>query len=232
MLFLKLWYPADGDVSAMRPERLWRQLHDADQVPLVVRRLSKWGLRRNSNSYENLPYATEAGIPRIVIYNHGLVSFASENTSLMEHLASHGYTVVSIEHLHQLVEFKRLTGTKTQAQREADKRDLAKIQSATGKHRAELSRAFYEGATVTNRIVAARSADSIYALEKLPEILDRIPGIVTVARQIESYGTVGFSLGGAVSTELAKTDTRVSAAVNLDGGIYGHAQNQPISYPT
>ncbi|WP_394199124.1 alpha/beta hydrolase [Litoreibacter albidus] len=231
VLFLKIWYPSNGDESAKYPERLWRQLHDADQTPLAIRYLSKWGVRRKSNSYENLPYVAEAGRPRLVVYNHGLVSFASENTSLMEHLASHGNTVISIEHLHQLAEFKRLTGAKTQAQRDVDKRDLARIQSATGMERAELSRCFYKGASVTNRIVAARSTDCLYSLERLPEIIGHLSGIDTAELQIDNYATVGFSLGGAVSTELAKTDPRVNAAVNLDGGIYGQTQNQPIACP-
>jgi hypothetical protein len=31
----------------------------------------------------------------LAIYNHGLISFTAENTSLMEELASHGYTVLA-----------------------------------------------------------------------------------------------------------------------------------------
>jgi Platelet-activating factor acetylhydrolase, isoform II len=47
-----------------------------------------------------------------VIYNHALISFASENRSLAEGLASDGFIVLGVEHVEQLAEWQLLNRQK------------------------------------------------------------------------------------------------------------------------
>src|SRR5215469_5564693 len=98
-LFLKLWYPAESTPAAL-PELLWDQLRADDRVPLSARMLLAL-LRRRTTAHVRAPLAVIEPATLPVLYNHGLVSFASENTSMMEDLASRGHIVIAIQHEEQ-----------------------------------------------------------------------------------------------------------------------------------
>jgi predicted dienelactone hydrolase len=98
-LFLKLWYPAErgtGDDN----ERIWQELRNDAGTPLPLRLLLKLLTTRTATRSRGR-FVARAQTSRVILYNHGLVSFAAENTSLMQELASHGYTVVAIQHIEQ-----------------------------------------------------------------------------------------------------------------------------------
>jgi predicted dienelactone hydrolase len=100
-LFLKLWYPANASVeaTASERERLWDELRARSGVPLPLRWMLAILRRVRTYARPSALYAHDIHSPRLVIYNHGLISFASENTSLAEALASYGCVVLAIEHL-------------------------------------------------------------------------------------------------------------------------------------
>ena len=68
-------------------------------MPGVAKLLLRPAMKVLTSSYHDAPYAPPAGAPRILIYSHGLISFASENSMLMEHLASRGYVVIALQHV-------------------------------------------------------------------------------------------------------------------------------------
>jgi dienelactone hydrolase len=194
-LFLKVWYPADAPAGAI-PELLWAQLRGAGATPWPVRALLGL-LRRRSCSVPGAPQASAAGRGTPVLYNHGLVSFASENTSLAEELASHGHPVVAIEHVDQLAEYRGL-------QRAGTKDPI-------------------------DQLVRERAADTAFVLDRLDSILAAVPGSAAPAEARAHL--VGFSLGGAVSAELAAHDGRVASVVNLDGGTQGSGRTREVPTP-
>ena len=56
------------------------------------------------------------------------------------------------------------------------------------------------------------------------EKLDRTPGHPLESRlRMDRVGAYGHSFGGAVSVELAREDSRVRAALELDGVLHGAA---------
>jgi dienelactone hydrolase len=194
-LLLKVWYPAEV-VAGATPELLWAQLRAGGATPWPVRALLGL-LRRRSCSVPDAPYAAAAARRTPVLYNHGLVSFASENTSLAEELASHGHPVVAIEHTDQLAEYRDL-------QRAGTKDPVA-------------------------HLVRERAADTAFVLDRLAPILATVaghPGTVEARAHL-----VGFSLGGAVSAELAARDSRVASVINLDGGTQGSGRTREVSTP-
>jgi dienelactone hydrolase len=187
-------------------------------------------MRVLTNSHRGAPYDVQIGAPQILIYCHGLISFASENTTLMEHLASHGFVVMSLQHLDQLAELRALQTSQTKEVKKEQSRIEREIKSAQRDKRAELWKKYFRTASVTNRIVSGRSADIQHAASKIGTVLNKIPKIDAAPARI--VGAIGLSLGGAVATEFSKAPgSQIRCVVNLDGGNYGELQDEPIRIP-
>ena len=156
----------------------------------------------------------------------------SENTTLMEHLASHGYVVLSIYHLDQLAEYNALEAKVPEAEKEWNKAFEKRIESSIGyDEKAELSLEHLRTASVYNRMVATRAVDIDYVLNNVPTLLSMIPSLDKGVLSVDRIGVLGFSLGGAVATEFSKKDERCATVVNIDGGLYGTQMEKPISVP-
>jgi dienelactone hydrolase len=228
-LRIKCWYPAEPEANA-RPELVWADLRSRRSVPLPVRALLAC-MRQRSSTYPNAPLQRDVRGSRLVLYNHGLVSFAAENTSLAEALASHGFTVLAIEHEGQLLERNALGAEQSSEQKRADARLTAALGKAQGAERARLASEYYAASTATNRIVVERAADTVYVLDHVSAVLERIPGREPESIDTRSAHLVGFSVGGAVATETAKRDRRAASVVNLDGGMQGTQGPAAIEVP-
>lgn len=197
-------------------------------MPGVAKLLLRPAMKVRTNSYCNAPYATSVGAPRILIYSHGLVSFASENSMLMEHLASRGYMVIALQHVEQLAEFRELQETQRQGEKAEQARLQRKIKASPVSERPGLSNEYFRIASNTNRIVAGRCADVEYAVSAMERIMRGIPGVDGLSASAP-VGAIGLSLGGAVATEYAKrSGEKPSCVVNMDGGIYGAEREKPI----
>jgi dienelactone hydrolase len=68
-------------------------------------------------------------------------------------------------------------------------------------------------------MVRRRAADSLFVADRLAQVMKAIPQFA--AEVPNTYSAIGFSLGGAVSTQLCVEDRRCRAVANLDGGIPG-----------
>ncbi|HEY8519706.1 MAG TPA: hypothetical protein VIN61_06475 [Gammaproteobacteria bacterium] len=231
-LFVKLWYPADRVAAdASRRERLWEQVRSDPGTPGLVKLVLRRAMGVTTNTHEAAPYAAQAGPPRVVIYSHGLISFASENTTLMEHLASRGYVVISLQHEDQLAELRALQRAQPKSERSEHASLQRKILSAPKEERAALWKEYFRVASNTNQIVAARSGDVEYAVAGLESLLAAIPGIGAVSAP-GGVAAIGLSVGGAVATQYAKRNRhRATGVVNIDGGIYGTQPDEPVAVP-
>jgi hypothetical protein len=229
-IFIKLWYPADRSASEHQQERLWEQLREEPNVPAIMKLLLRPAMRVLTNSHIGAPYNVQVGAPQILIYCHGLISFASENTMLMEHLASHGFVVISLQHLDQLAELRALQAAQTKEVKEEQARIEREIKSRQREERPELWGKYFRIASTTNRIVSGRSADIRHAASEIGTVLTKVPKIYDSAARI--VGAIGLSLGGAVVTEFSKSPgSRLRCVVNLDGGNYGELQDEPVRTP-
>jgi dienelactone hydrolase len=228
-LITRLWYPTDAtDGSA--GELLWNDLRTDRRTPLPVRwLLSCIRTRRAARALAQIDL--RAWTSSVVIYNHGLISFASENTTLMEQLAGQGHVVIAVQHLEQLAEFQALSRAQAQSVKLESKRMERGLVQATPAERARLAVKYYESATNTNRIVVERAVDTVFVLDRLREVLAHVPGFISGQAAVSSVHLVGFSVGGAVSTETAKRDSRARSVVNLDGGWHGSLSHEQIRVP-
>jgi dienelactone hydrolase len=226
-LWLKCWYPAEP--GGGRPELLWAQLRAEPSVPLPWRALLGC-VRWSTSTYARAPFSSAAARSRVVVYNHGLISMASENTSLVEELASHGFTVISIQHVEQLLELRALAGGESQEKKRSDAKLAAALRHASPTDRAKLAPAVYRASTNTNRIVVERARDTAFVLDNVDSVLEQIPG-ASNRIDADSVQLVGFSVGGAVATEAARADGRAASVVNIDGGMQGTLGSEALRVP-
>jgi dienelactone hydrolase len=232
-LFVKIWYPSDHKSSPndRTSESLWQDLYRSD-LPRSARWSCAYLQSVPTNTVSGASFATGVENPQLLIYNHGGISVPSENTTLMEYLASHGYVVLSIYHLDQLAEYNALNAEVPEAVKERNKALEKRIKSSIGyDKKAELSLEHLRSSSVMNRMVATRVVDIDHVLNNAPALLSRIPSLDKGALSVDRIGLLGFSLGGAVATEFSKNDERCATVVNIDGGLYGTQMEEPISVP-
>ena len=101
-LYVEVWYPADRSALRNVPVRtLFQELYEGD----YTRQSLLFGYLRQipTHSHVQAPIATPEGGPfPVLLFNHALeLGFTSQNQLLMEHLASHGYVILSIAHPYQ-----------------------------------------------------------------------------------------------------------------------------------
>ena len=100
-LFVEAWYPGKIQAGEKLPKAktLWSEMYSGqrDRVSFFMNYLR--GI--TTNAFPDVsPDKTNGPFP-VILFNHGLQMFSSQNTLLMEHLASHGFVVVSIAHPYE-----------------------------------------------------------------------------------------------------------------------------------
>lgn len=236
-LEIEIWYPASGttDVSTHPCKTLWQQLYDNNSEHIwPVRFLSRFLRGISTHSYiDAMPNSEGAPYP-VVLYQHGLVSFTSENTLLMEHLASNGYLVVACSYTKHYQEFIEVMKNLPAEVRKNDAVLNARMKQAKSRSEfSDLMLEFVKASPGTNTLVKRRVQDTQFVLDNLHTILIDNEHIQQFAQLIDlnKLGIMGLSLGGAVATEFSKSNDRCLATINFDGAHFGERQDQGLNKP-
>jgi predicted dienelactone hydrolase len=101
-LYVEVWYPAEKSTAGDFPVRtLFQELYEGD----YTRQSLLFGYLEHvpTHSHVHAPVAPPDDEPfPVLLFNHALeLGFTSQNQLLMEHLASHGYVILSIAHPYQ-----------------------------------------------------------------------------------------------------------------------------------
>lgn len=213
---ITVWYPAPTS---------------AEQQPaLYVRRPAEFGPNSPLAALASVRTHAILGAPLsdakskfpVIVYSHGAGWPRFSGTFVTEELASHGYIVFGVDHpgLDQTVLFSdgtTFTADTLRPARPGPNQDP--LQSAR------------DNAEFLNTVdFPVWVADSRFVLDQI-EALDRAPGPFHGRIDLDRIGMLGWSFGGAVALELLRTDTRVKAAVNHDGRLFGGAMAEPIAKP-
>lgn len=228
-LFLKLWYPAMANATA-RPELAWHSLRRSARTPAPVRALLS-PMRWRTTSLSCATMVPDMPTTSVVIYNHGMVSFAEENVSLMEALASDGHIVIAIEHHAQMAELRALTSRQPATERRHSEALARELTRAAPAQRAALAREYYAASPNTGHIARERAVDARWVMDQIEGLVRIIPGPPQGTGEDLRVMLAGFSLGGAVSSQVALRDARVSAVVNIDGGTQGAGHLTTLATP-
>jgi predicted dienelactone hydrolase len=236
-LLVRIWYPA-GDVSGHEAAPYFT---DAETKSTAMSLGSLVGFppfftyvrHVKTNAFVDAPLlAGASGLP-VVFYSHGYTSFMNQNTVLMEHLASHGYVVVSIQHTYDSSATAFPDGTVApmdpalmqMAAEEARPSQADAIAGATLDARLEGALVYQEYAVrVRDRIVAQSTpawvGDRLFVHDTLQHKPPAAVADIARASNLERVGEMGMSFGGAVAGEICMIDPRCAVGINLDGGNF------------
>jgi len=208
-LMVQLWYPAQS--SNNRFARYRRSLE--------TNILSSYQSVLPTNSRLDAPMAAVGAPFPVILFNHAWRGRRTNDTFLIEELASHGYVVASIDHTYNasLVELpggRIVRGTASN--------DIDDPESSTPQH----VRAIWD------KELHKWVADQRFVLDRL-DAINRASGTPWFGRlNTNTTGAIGHSFGGAAATSMCAEDPRVRAAVNMDGWFFGaireRGPNQPL----
>jgi len=232
-ILVRVTYPAANDDAFARLPRDTIQGTAAIVVGLVWPNpvTVSWGAVV-THARRNAPLASTQQRYPVLVYSHGMAGNAEMNTVLAQHLASHGYIVMAINHSFLSSGFRLADGTMIGIERilkspvsDTEDQDRRKeeldalIEAAPAERRAGLIR---EKAAVNpqqSAVDAGRhelmSADQRFLLASL----DSLPSDSMVAGRVDlgRTGVFGMSSGGAATHITCTRDPRCRAGLNLDG---------------
>jgi predicted dienelactone hydrolase len=244
-VYVQIWYP--GAIAADRPtprvRTLWEELYRGRRDLFTVFSSYLRGIR--THSYEDIPLSSERARYPAVIFSHAMVSFAEQNTLLMEHLASHGYIVFAISHPYMSMRVVSSHGraiypdfdkiNEVSAQFRSVNADLMPMieRASTLEERIGLQLELYERASGNNALMAIWVDDLRFVLDSIATHSGSRPKLQPFANRVDPnrIGLLGMSFGGGAITELCKSDKRCQAALNMDGPTFGQRQRQPLEMP-
>jgi pimeloyl-ACP methyl ester carboxylesterase len=217
-LMVYFWYPAAVDPAALDhpgasapyfPE--FKML--ADNLPLG----KGLGLRvvtsaLGSHAHFGAPMINDQTPHPILLFSPGGGNPVRFYSFLLEELASHGYVVVGVEPtydgLGQIFPNGRVTHNLVERQRPGAGG------MSEGQQPQEDYRAFYR------RRVEQRAADLRFTLDQLAKLNDGVLADTFRGRlDLKEIGVLGHSIGGIAAVEVARTDPRIRAVINLDGAF-------------
>lgn len=201
-LMVQLWYPSEAEtredaVPYIRDVTAITQgLEQALSFPAWT--LSHLGLVE-THAYSNARLSSMEQKYPILIFSHGMTGFRNQNTFQIEELASHGYIVVGIDHAYDAA-----------ATVYPDGREVL-----INKHQPSGFAALDEHMTLWTQDVS-------FVLNRLEQLnrqdeQERFTGRL----DLERIGMFGHSYGGATAAQMLLKDSRIKAAINMDGTLYG-----------
>jgi predicted dienelactone hydrolase len=231
---VRAWYPAQSVSGEPRwyttPLELEHQIRGFSRLMPVAEEVIKAREDLPTHAYEEaVPIGT--GPAPTVIFSHGGFAQPQSNTALMEHLASHGYLVLSISHpylssatLHPNgdiipVDQDLIDGMMAAA---ADPEYLAAYSADDPAARLE-AQLRNNSSFVLSPHFLVWEADFMHVIDHLTtgDLPDKALPLKPLV-DTDRLGTFGMSFG-ASATAAAHKDARVKATVNIDGGVFDSA---------
>ena len=205
-LMVKVYYPAQQDAKTDDRKSVSRYFHNSHGL---IRSFTAFYsmpdfvfdhlLLVRTNSKEGLQLSEQQQNYPVVLFSHGAGTSMEVQTSQSEDLASHGYIVAAIDHTY--VSAATVFPDRIVSAREATT-DFNTV----------------EPAEIITQIMAD---DAAFVMEQLSEMNDgKFVSLFEGKLDLEKIGIIGHSVGGAVAYNQAINDSRVKAAINLDGRVY------------
>lgn len=237
---VRIWYPGE-QTRRIREQYYWdRQGITGKAYSLNSGMGPFWYAHLNrvrTNGHPGAPLSSlEKKFP-VVIYSHSFYGLNTENTMLMELLASEGYVVVSIAHTYENI----LTFLGEDETVPGDLDHFFELYDAHAEREEALYSAFREAADDTTRYDLVRQILAVD--DQSTQLLKiRTDDVLLVLRalkkwnsgnnmfrsrlDLERVGILGWSFGGSTAMESCMADTTLKAGINLDGYPYGPLFNK------
>ncbi|WP_068614041.1 alpha/beta hydrolase family protein [Paenibacillus tuaregi] len=201
-LMVQIWYPASPNTAgptepySRHVGAVTKGLENALSFPAWT--LSHLGLVK-THAYDDAVLSNAEKRYPVLIFSHGMTGFRNQNTFQVEELVSHGYIVVGIDHAYDAAATVYPDGREV----------LLKPNNLTGFDQLDGHMPLWTG-------------DVSFVLDQL-ELLNKkdTSGRFTGRLDLGRIGMFGHSFGGATAAQMLMKDSRIQAALNMDGTLYG-----------
>ena len=190
-----------------------------------------------TNSYQDAPITAQGSPFPVIIYSPAFYGLNTENTMLMEELASQGYVVFSIAHTYETVVsifpdgevipgFLEYVFDQYEDSADIEEQLYADFRSADDANQKK---------ELAEQILVVDEEQNVLIDIRTEDILDVIDEIVALNGSDEKFksrfdidkmGVIGYSFGGAAVINACMLDDRIEAGINLDGWPYGELFNE------
>lgn len=239
-LLCKVWYPSTADVSSLKGEKY---VDKGSRSGFAT----KYGLPSNAlnyldqvetYAYKDIPVAE--GTYPVLIFSHGYGSKATGYYALLSEIASHGYVIINMNHTYESL------GTTFPDGRIKyfDYNFQGEISSGSMEMVQPLIDAFRNGLSYEERHPIVRKSVINYFEADIQDrwsddmviIVDLLEkwntkGLLKDKLDLDKIGVFGHSVGGGSAGRLATKDSRIKAAVNLDGIQWGNMIDSTYHVP-
>jgi len=198
----QVWYPATATSDAARQPYLDFPARRLDMVAYqsgLPRFMIAHMQRVQTNSVLNATFLMQDQKMPVVLFSHGLSGMKNQNTIQAEMLASHGITVISVDHAYDAYLTIFADGS------EADYR------SSDTENRTEEDFFAFRLPQLNTRV-----SDLVFVLNEIERRRDEA-GSLWANLRTDSVGVFGHSFGGTTALMLSAKDNRVTKALALDG---------------
>jgi hypothetical protein len=238
---VKSWYPSDNKSN---PEPYFLNA----EAEFVMKYLQFPEIYKDlkTNSSRDVPLSSKENKYPILIFSHGWGEHYSQNSILMEELASHGYIIFSISH-HYECKFSSFPDGRLKYIDMNSLRFQKIMQEMQSPKAMELMQKMYNASNDEERIQVFVETSNVlptalietpkYWAEDISFFMDQLEGmnnehkIFKEKLNLDRIGVFGMSMGGIASTEICITDKRVKTCVSIDGGLNGSALAKEIQIP-
>ncbi len=198
-----VYYPADPAADAAIASYMTPALQ---KVSAAQSGFADFLFNITTHTYDSQP-AVPGKFP-VLIFSPGFGASTAYYTSLLEDIASHGYVIAALWHPYSepAVEF-------------ADGRLVP-----AGDLDSQVNDANIE------KTAAIWAADAEFALDTLEKLNEDDP-LLAGHLDLDHVGAFGHSFGGAAAAEIAHDDTRVAAALDMEGTLFGAVAQTGLTKP-
>lgn len=238
-LTVKAWYPSDSEGDAAP------YLEDAEVVmktfgfPEVYKDLL-------TNSGRDIPVSAKEKSYPVLIFSHGWGEHFSQNTILMEELASHGFVVFSIAH-HYECKFSFYPDGKWISLDRGSERFRKIMEEQQQPEAMEVYRQMFNMKSDNERLQVFVKMNELmptlflespsYWAEDINFVIQELKTL-NINHPIfrnkldpDRLGVMGMSMGGIATNEVCINNRNIKAGVNMDGGIYGSLTDTVMDTP-
>ena len=248
---VRVWYPAEVEPGS-RGGRYMNDLEARAFAETLGSMAPGGGLLYSharlarTHSHRDAQLADSSSPFPVLAFSHGYTSYSSQNTPLMEELASHGYIVFSLSHTYDssaVFPDGRVTGFGEHVTRwseqllqdpEAQRELLAEMQifvqsASEAERRASLDKQIEQAIEDERNGLGVGLSWDVW-VEDRRRFFDVLEELHSGAREsrfagkldLDRIGLLGMSFGGATAAEVCHLEPRCRAAINIDGGhMYG-----------
>ena len=215
-----IWYPAaTGQKTPIMDDYLpapWRAADERASGVLLSQFLTRDLSKVHGHCVRNAEISLQQQSFPVVIMRAGSSGSVKDYSTLAEDLASHGYVVVGFDapYRTRVVVFP-------------DGRVIARTPENDPEN--------FSGPAlerVTNKLLAAWTADVSYVLDRLERLNTAEPsGKFTGRLDLARVGIFGHSFGGAQAAQFCHEDSRCKAGIDVDGAPLGSVVQEGIHQP-